>query len=96
MRLGMDRNVPTSTTEVDYLEILTFGPFDLQFAAQLLSFIRDDQMKKQPPLQNNVIGMPSQSKLLAATSVNGTWLHEKICEFGGYENVARRLGLAFA
>jgi len=96
LRLGMkikSSSAPTRSDDFsDNLE-MNFGPFDLDFAAQLLTFVRNDQMRKNPPLKHAVIPMPSPSKLHAASSTNGIWLHEKICEFGGYENVARRLGL---
>jgi len=89
LRFGM-----SSTAEAEYFE-MNWGPFDLLFAARLLSFVRDEQLRKNPPLDHPVIGIPSPSRLLASADRDGNWLHEKICEFGGYENVARRLGLAF-
>jgi len=91
LRFGMI-STPRST-ETGYLE-MNWGPFDLKFASELLSFIREDQLKKNPPLRRKAIGIPSESKLLANSS-RGSWLVAKIQEFGGYENVARRLGLAF-
>jgi hypothetical protein len=72
---------------------IQFGLFDLDFAIRLLTFVRNDQMKRSPPLQSPVLSMPSRNKLLASAD-DGTWLDAKIDEFGGYENVARRLGLA--
>jgi hypothetical protein len=72
---------------------LKFGLFELDFAIRLLNFVRNDQMKRSPPLQTPVLSMPSRSKLLASAD-DGAWLDAKIDEFGGYENVARRLGLA--
>lgn len=73
--------------------IIKFGLFDLIFAIRLLNFIRMDQLKRSPPLQSPVIAMPSRTKLLSLAE-DGVWLDSKIDEFGGYENVARRLGLA--
>lgn len=73
--------------------IIKFGLFDLIFAIRLLNFIRMDQLKRSPPLQSPVIAMPSRTKLLSLAE-DGEWLDSKIDEFGGYENVARRLGLA--
>lgn len=73
--------------------IIKFGLFDLIFAIRLLNFIRMDQLKRSPPLQSPVIAMPSRTKLLSLAE-DGEWLDAKIDEFGGYENVARRLGLA--
>lgn len=96
-RFGMSNQ--SSAAETLYLE-MNWGDFDIKFAARLLSFVRDDHLRKWPPIQHNVISMPSQSKLLRAVNSdskladNCAWLHERICEYGGYENVARRLGLA--
>jgi hypothetical protein len=73
--------------------VMKFGLFDLVLAIQLLNFVRMDQLKRSPPLQSPVIAMPSRTKLLS-TADDGVWLDSKIDEFGGYENVARRLGLA--
>ena len=73
--------------------IIKFGLFDLVFAIRLLNFVRMDQWKRSPPLQAPVIAMPSRTKLLS-TAEDGAWLDSKIDEYGGYENVARRLGLA--
>ena len=73
--------------------IIKFGLFDLVFAIRLLNFIRMDQWKRSPPLQSPVIAMPSRNKLLTLAE-DGIWLDTKIDEYGGYENVARRLGLA--
>ena len=72
---------------------MKFGSFDLDFAVRLLQFVRRDHLKRSPPLQYPVVGMPSRAKLLAIGE-EGAWLDAKIDEFGGYENVARRLGLA--
>ena len=94
-----------------------WGKFDLEFAIDLLEFVRNEQMKKNPPLKYPVIPMPSQRKLLLGSgggggdrsssiagkeeeeeeenNEKGRLLDEKIIEYGGYENVARRLGLAF-
>jgi len=78
--------------------IMRFGDFDLVFAIRLLYFVRRDHLKRSPPLSNPVLAMPSRSKLLAAAAKEnddeGVWLDQKIDQFGGYENVARRLGLA--
>jgi hypothetical protein len=49
-------------------------------------------MKMNPPIRHQVIAMPSQLTLLKNDAIQ---LDEKINEYGGYENVARRLGLAF-
>jgi hypothetical protein len=73
---------------------LNFGPFSLDFAVRLLSFIRQREMRRNPPLANPTIKIPSPS-LLSAGDEDALYLHESIIKFGGYENVARRLGLAF-
>jgi hypothetical protein len=82
-----------SNINIDDDTIVKFGLFDLIFAIRLLNFVRMDQLKRSPPLQSPVIAMPSRTKLLR-TAIDGVWLDSKIDEFGGYENVARRLGLA--
>ena len=69
---------------------LNWGPFDLEFGISLLSFVREDQMKKEPPLRHPAIFMPTQSKLLSTSDSSvGEYLNKKIMEYGGYENVAR-------
>ncbi len=85
----------SNNNNVDDDTMIQFGLFDLIFAIQLLNFVRFDQWKRNPPLQSPpVIAMPSRNKLLRDAAANGVWLDAKIDEFGGYENVARRLGLA--
>ena len=79
------------TAKNDNNFLLQYGKFDLEFAIELLEIVRNDHLKRSAPLQNTVLGMPSRSKLLLAAG--GQVLDEKICEYGGYENVARRLGL---
>ena len=96
---------------------LNWGSFDLVFAIRLLMFVRQDLLRKSPPLWSSTasssssslatttkattprIWIPSRSTLLHQENNNkdeeGRWLDTKIIEFGGYENVARRLGLAF-
>jgi hypothetical protein len=73
---------------------LKFGTLDIELAIRLLIFVQMDQLNWSPPLKNPAITMPSRSKLLAQPN-DGPWLCTKIDEFGGDENVARRLGLAF-
>jgi hypothetical protein len=97
-RLGMEH----STTEKRRLSKnqdvvaadMNWGPFDLQFGIDLLEFVRNEQLKRRPPLRYPVIDMPSPTKLLASGE-KGEDLDQKIQEYGGYENVARRLGLAY-
>lgn len=73
---------------------MSWGKFDLDFAINLLEFIRTDSMKKNPPLRYPAIGIPSPKKLLASGD-KGILLDQQIKLYGGYENVARRLGLAY-
>ena len=84
-RLGMHARNSTG--------IMTYGAFDLDFAIRLLQFVRRDHLKRDPPLQFPCLAMPSRSKLLSGGK-EGVMLDAQIDEFGGYENVARRLGLA--
>ena len=71
---------------------MNWGPFNIDTAIEVLRFVRADQMKKKAPLKRPTIAIPSQRKLLA----NGKeQLHDKIIEMGGYESVARRLGLDY-
>ena len=73
---------------------LSWGQFSLEFAIRLCEFIRHLHMNVSPPIENPVISIPSP-KLLQRAGPEGVWLHEKIMEFGGYENVARRLYLEY-
>jgi hypothetical protein len=90
LKLGM---IPNNQDYGGGCDLISFGAFDLELAVQLLVFIRSDQLRKTPPLKHGVIAMPSPDKLRERCD-NGEWIHAKICEYGGYENVARRLGLA--
>lgn len=74
---------------------LNFGPFRLEFAVRLLSFVRERELRKNPPLGNPSIMIPSSNQLLMGDE-EALYLHESIMKFGGYENVARRLGLGFS
>jgi hypothetical protein len=98
-RLGMSTR--TSIHRMSESMRLDWGRFDLEFALRLLLFVRADQLRRTPPLrfkQQNMpisIYIPSEARLCAA-GAEGLWLREKIVDYGGYENVARRLGLAFS
>lgn len=72
---------------------LDWGPFDLDFGVRLLQLVREDQLKKNPPMQYQAIVMPSTRKLLSYGK-EGQVLEAEVHAFGGRENVARRLGLA--
>jgi hypothetical protein len=75
---------------------MNWGPLDLQFAIDLYSVCRDLQLKKKPPLAVPEIQIPTRRVLFAEYGEKGAMLHDKILQYGGYENVARRLGLGFA
>lgn len=75
---------------------LNYGKFDLEFGINLLEFVRQESMKKTPPLKYPIIAMPTFRDLLNSDDEQAVKLDSKIDEYGGYENVARRLGLAFA
>jgi hypothetical protein len=75
---------------------LSWGPFDLQFGIDLMGFVRRDHLYGSPPLRKAGIFMPTRAELLKpGTDDLRKDLHEKIMRYGGYENVARRLGLAW-
>lgn len=69
-----------------------FGPFSLDFAIRLFHFIRTEMMEAQAPLAIPSIQMPTPERLQRAGERE---LGAKVIEFGGAENVARRLGLGF-
>ena len=77
---------------VSKVSIQSWGPFSLDFAIDLLQFIRERYVTMSPPLPYPVISMPSERDLKR-------FGYEDLCQkcerFGGYENVARRLGLSF-
>jgi hypothetical protein len=73
---------------------LSFGPFSIDFAIDLLEYIRNHYMQLNAPLlvKPATIRMPTEYELFQ----NGrNDLIEGIQKYGGYENVARRLGLAY-
>lgn len=105
-RFGMQHHQHPSTgnnrNEVDVFTEMNWGPFDLDFGITLLDFVRTQQMRKEPPLRHPMIAMPTKADLLSHVgtddndnSVVGVYLDQKIVEYGGYENVARRLGLEY-
>ena len=73
---------------------LQWGAFDLHFAVDLVGYMREKQMKLSPPLDFPLIYMPVREELLEEGEM-GKNLDKQIMKFGGYENVARRLGLAY-
>jgi len=91
-RLGMSRKYGTNTGG-GAIEG-SWGHFSIVFAIRLCEFIRSRHIRASPPVRNPVIAIPNQATL-QRSGVDGLWLHEKIIEFGGYENVARRLYLEY-
>lgn len=70
----------------------SWGPFSLRFAIELLHFIRSRYLLLNPPLSCSHISMPYESDLLRCGHES---LAIQVAQFGGYENVARKLGLLF-
>lgn len=87
-RLGMRAG---SLLPTDDFHHVSWGFFDLVFAIALLNFVRQDHLRRYPPLKAPLLIMPRRDRLIAEEP----WLHDRVEEYGGYENVARRLGLAF-
>lgn len=101
----------TSFTSSSVHQGMSWGQFDLDFAVRLLLWVRRDQLLRSPPVTPRAVAIPSSRRLLLLVGRHGSserlsasekedmeegaWLHAKINEYGGYENVARRLGLAF-
>jgi len=90
--------------EYSNYECLSWGSFSLQFALELLSCMRTRMLRIQQQSYSqqghnhvkyhnpmSLISMPTK-KELARTS-DGMELANKIEQYGGFENVARRLGL---
>jgi hypothetical protein len=75
---------------------MNWGPFDLEFAIDVYSVCRDRQLQKKPPRRVPEIQIPTRRVLLADYGEKGAMLETKIRQYGGYENVARRLGLGYA
>jgi hypothetical protein len=75
---------------------MNWGPFDLEFAIELYSICREQQLQKKPPLVIPEIRIPTRRELLEYGGERGVVVAEKIQLYGGYENVARRLGLGFS
>jgi hypothetical protein len=80
-----------------------YGPFSLTFGLFLMSFIRNKMMNMEPLTSNSNVStaspydveirIPNQQELLHNAGDEGKIIHEQILKYGGYENVARRLGL---
>lgn len=79
-------------TKLDLFKDMSFGPFSLDFAVRLMSFIRNDLMAKEPPLDKPCILMPTRQYLLERGEQR---LFDDIAKYGGHESIARRLNLVF-
>ncbi len=79
-------------TKLDLFKDMSYGPFSLDFAVRLLSFIRNDMMEKDPPLEKAYIQMPTRQYLLSKGEER---LVSEISKYGGHESIARRLNLVF-
>lgn len=69
-----------------------FGLFSLEYAIELLCFVRSSYLDLSPPLASPQMRMPSIEDLRRCGRND---LADQTIEFGGLENVARRLGLAY-
>jgi hypothetical protein len=91
-RLGFPSK-SSRTIEMDFSYAnLKFGSFSIDFAIDLLEYIRNAQLKLKGPLKPAVIRMPTEYLLFQDQRYD---LIDSIQKFGGYENVARRLGLFY-
>lgn len=76
---------------------LNWGPFDLECGIALMGLVRNDHLQRIPPLRPAGIFMPTRTALLEIGKDGlGERLDEQIMNYGGYENMARRLGLAWS
>ena len=93
-RLGMNMTATKGGRGGGVFDNINFGPFSLDFAIALLEFVRKDQMKHKAPLTKPAcIRIPTEYQLFQSDRqdlINGIQL------YGGYENVARRLGLEYS
>jgi len=71
---------------------IDWGPITLDFIIRLLHFIRSEFMTMSPPLNYPIISMPLEQDFHRRGQDN---LASLVIVFGGYENIARRLGLAY-
>ena len=100
-RLGFSSISSTSSGSkysVPY-DVQYWGEFSLEFAIEMLSFVRETLSSLKPSLKNTnstslylTIDMPSKH-MLEQSSIRGQLLLKQIESFGGFEQVARRLGL---
>ena len=95
-RLGMIHVSCAQGARRNAKEQLSWGEFDIKFGIDLLEFVRAECMKKTPPLRYPVLAMPTFGDLLKSEDSDALKLEAKISEYGGYENVARRMGLDYA
>lgn len=83
-RYGLKHTTKNNNNDLEY------GHFSLEFGIGLLVFVREQEMTKRAPLQRPSIGMPTGEALLKAERGD---LIRGVQDFGGFESVARRLGL---
>ncbi|KAL3933064.1 MAG: hypothetical protein SGARI_003800, partial [Bacillariaceae sp.] len=57
-KLGMDYEHRKEALSMDW------GPFDLEYGIALMDFVRNEQLRMNPPLREPAIFMPTQSQLL--------------------------------
>jgi hypothetical protein len=81
-----------ANTKIGIFSGMTFGSFSLDFAVRLLTVIRLEMMKADPPLDNPKIKMPTTAWLLGE---GHDILATEVKQYGGHENIARRLNLEF-
>lgn len=95
-----DRSKYHAGNSLDY----NYGPFSLTFALLLMTLVRNTMMKMEPRASKNTVPMsshgveiriPNQQELLHYAGCDGKFIHDNIVKYGGYENVARRLGLVW-
>ena len=93
IRVGLKHSTRKPSGE-DVWKSIDWGPLDLDFAIELMNYIRDDHMKRDPPLPAGKaeMCMPTPEQL---RNDSMSHLDSKICKYGGYENIARRLQLSY-
>jgi len=78
---------------------LNYGKFSLDFGIEIMEYVHDNLLQYDPPFEverkdvlSSVIAMPSEEILVLDGRED---LVEKVMLYGGFESVARRLGLYF-
>lgn len=81
-----------SHTNIEVMKGLSFGRFSLGFAIRLMTFMRSELLKQNPPLENTIIQMPTVKDLIQKGEID---LAKDLIKYGGHECIARRLNLRF-